>query len=204
MSVDVLLVRHAESQANREGRLAHEQWEPDLTPEGRLEAEALSSALAGVQVDALVTSPLRRARQTVAPLARRLGMTPVVLSDLREVGLGAWDGRLLRELSGEVPGEFSAWLADPDASPPPGGEPILAVGRRVLATLGAFCADHPDVRRIVAVSHGDCLKGALMVVVGLSGPSARRITVGNVGAVRFERSPEGAWRLVAWPLQGFS
>lgn len=201
MTVDVLLVRHAESTANREGRLAYARNDPGLTAKGQRQAQRLALALDGKPVDAVVTSPLRRAIETATPLAERRGLTPIVLSDLREIGLGAWDGKLLRDLAHDEPEALSAWRADPDANPAPGGERILAAGQRVLNALDTLCAAQ-TIRHLVGVSHGDCLKGVLMMTLGASGRAAGRITVGNGGAVRLQRSADGVWRLVAWPLAG--
>lgn len=64
----VILVRHAEkaTQAN----------DPGLTPAGEQRAQALAQALGGLRVNAILTSPARRARDTAAPLAQALGLQP--------------------------------------------------------------------------------------------------------------------------------
>lgn len=68
----VILVRHAE-------RAAEPKSDPALTPEGEQRAQALAQALAGLRVNAIVTTSLRRARDTAAPLARLLGLQPQVV-----------------------------------------------------------------------------------------------------------------------------
>ena len=68
----VILVRHAE-------RAAEPAGDPGLTPAGEQRAQALAQALAGLRVNAIVTTPLRRARDTAAPLARALGLQPQVV-----------------------------------------------------------------------------------------------------------------------------
>ncbi len=68
----VILVRHAE-------RAAEPAGDPGLTPAGEQRAQALAQALAGLRVNAIVTTPLRRARDTAAPLAKALGLTPQIV-----------------------------------------------------------------------------------------------------------------------------
>ncbi|MFT7721694.1 MAG: phosphoglycerate mutase family protein [Roseateles sp.] len=68
----VVLVRHAE-------RAAEPAGDPALTPAGQQRADALAQALAGLRVNAIVTTPYRRTRDTAAPLARALGLRPQVV-----------------------------------------------------------------------------------------------------------------------------
>lgn len=72
----VVLVRHAE-------RAAEPAGDPGLTPAGQQRAEALAQALAGLRVNSIVTTPLRRSRDTAAPLARALGLQPQLVEARR-------------------------------------------------------------------------------------------------------------------------
>lgn len=75
---ELLLIRHGLPLAG--------VFDPRLSPEGTAQAERLAAWLVHEDVDALYSSPYRRARETVAPLERLTGMTATVLDDLRE-----WD-----------------------------------------------------------------------------------------------------------------
>ena len=70
--------------------------DPALAPEGIEQADRVAQRLAGEAAAALFVTPLRRTAQTAAPIARRLGLEPVVIPDLREVALGEWEGGELR------------------------------------------------------------------------------------------------------------
>lgn len=72
----VILVRHAERAAGPAG-------DPGLTPEGQARAQALAEALAGLRVNAILTTQFRRTRDTAAPLARQLGLQPQVVEATR-------------------------------------------------------------------------------------------------------------------------
>lgn len=80
--MDLILVRHAQPErADGERATA----DPPLTELGREQAQATAEFLAGDQIDAVVASPLRRAQQTAAPLARRLGTDVTTVEGLREI-----------------------------------------------------------------------------------------------------------------------
>lgn len=93
----VILVRHAE-------RAAEPAGDPALTPAGERRAEALSQALAGVRVNAILTTQLRRTRDTAAPLARALGLQPRVIEARRGDAAGHVQAvaAAVRGLSGAV------------------------------------------------------------------------------------------------------
>src|SRR5437588_5527604 len=94
-ATEVLIVRHGESEPAVVGqsfKLLNGQSDPALAPEGVAEAERVCERLASEHIDAIYVTTLRRTAQTAAPLARRVGIAPVVDSDLREVFLGEWEG----------------------------------------------------------------------------------------------------------------
>lgn len=196
---EVLLVRHGESQANRAGRFARDTWDPHLTEVGRHQAQALLRQLHNASIQYLATSPLKRAQETIQPLAEKLGILPTVLPDLSEVNLGEWDGQRLDDLKMEKNTDFSAWIQDPDRFPPPGGERISAVGQRVLHTLTEFVRSRPP-GLTVAATHADCIKAALLAVTKADGPASRSIMVPNGGQLRLRHYDNGKWFVVLSPL----
>lgn len=200
--VEVLLVRHGESEANAEGRFASRIWDPHLTEAGRLQAQALVRQLEGLEIRHLVSSPLARARETLEPLAQARHLPVEILPELSEVDLGDWDGRHWRELWDLEP--FAAWRRDPERFPPPGGESILQVGRRVLGALARFLDQHPP-GLTVAATHADCLKAAILVVLGAEGPAARAIYSPNLGQLLLRYGGGQRWGIVLaplWPAEG--
>ncbi len=91
----VTLLRHGEPDwTPREGRSVSD---PPLTEYGRAQAEAAAQALAKMHYDAVYVSPLARAQQTAAPLARVSGVEPVTVAGLREIDSGA-GGMTLEEV----------------------------------------------------------------------------------------------------------
>src|SRR3954469_23582754 len=99
-ATEILLVRHGESEPLVEGRpfpLVDGHGDPALAPEGEIQAERVGERLSTEPIVAIYVTTLRRTHQTAAPLAARLGLTPIVEPDLREVHLGDWEGELFRQ-----------------------------------------------------------------------------------------------------------
>jgi broad specificity phosphatase PhoE len=159
---DLLQIRHGQATHNLEGRW--EGWgETPLTEEGKRQAEALAirvgSWLPPVRV--LYTSPLRRAKQTVEPIAQRLGLTPVVCDDLREMNFGQVGGLTLDSFQESMPELHARWQDRGDmAFKFPGGEQRLAFFRRAGGALDAILTRHPQAH-VAVVAHGGTLRAGL-------------------------------------------
>ena len=148
---ELLLIRHAESVWNAEGRWqGHE--DPPLSARGREQAAALAAELASAGVARLVTSDLLRARSTAEPLARALGLDLIADPRLRELDVGRWGGRTRQEIAvrdADLLARFDA--GDPDARA--GGAESLALLRaRALGALRELCASAPG-GRLALVTH---------------------------------------------------
>ena len=102
-ATEVMLVRHGSSarQQRKAGvDLVDGHSDPPLDDAGLRQAEAVGERLARTRADQLFVTPLRRTRQTAAPLAGRLGVEPTVVPELREVHLGDWEGQLNERVKG--------------------------------------------------------------------------------------------------------
>lgn len=193
--LNVYLVRHAESEANAAGRFASRVWDPGLTERGHAHALELIRRFEKTSVDACYSSPLLRARQTISPLAERLGLRVTLVAELAELNLGAWDGKPLAELAASDTA-YANWHKDPDLYPPPGGERLCDVGERVWYALQQISTSHPHGGHIVVTTHADCVKGAVARLLGCPAPASRQFTVPNLGQVHLRRSPSGKWHWV--------
>jgi len=153
------LVRHGETTWNSVGRFQGSLDTP-LSPRGLDQARALAAGLGSMRFDGLYTSPLRRARDTAAACEAALSLAPVAMDSLREVGLGAWEGRTLETVRAEDGERYRRWLEAPVDNPPPGGEPMVGLAGRVQAALDELCARHPE-GRVLVVSHGGAISSAV-------------------------------------------
>jgi probable phosphoglycerate mutase len=167
-STDIVLVRHGESAAfdpDRPFGLVDGHGDPELHPAGRAQAEAVAERLADEPISAIYVSSLRRTAETAAPLAARLGLTPQVEPDLREVHLGEWEGGLYRQKVAEGDPVVGKVIAEQRWDVIPGAEPAERFAARVAAALERITAAHPD-ELVVAVAHGGTIGEVLAQVTG--------------------------------------
>ncbi|MBL7514620.1 bifunctional RNase H/acid phosphatase [Frankia nepalensis] len=169
-----VLLRHGQTQVSVEKRFGGTVDAP-LTEVGRAQASSAAARLRGEAFDAVVSSPLARARQTAE--AALSGLVPadgrdkvdfVVDDELRETDFGAWEGLTFAEARERHPDALSAWLADP-AVGPPGGESLAATIDRVRAALDKHLAAYPGGRLLV-VTHMGPIKSAASVALA-AGPA---------------------------------
>jgi probable phosphoglycerate mutase len=155
-ATEVFLVRHGESAPARASKpfdLVDGQADPDLAPEGRDHAQRLGVRLAGERIDAIYVTPLRRTAQTAAPLAEKLGLTPVVEPDLREIHLGEWENGLFRQYTTDGHPIVDRLWAEQRWDVIPGAESDEAFGARLRGALTRIAAAHPG-RRVAVFTHG--------------------------------------------------
>lgn len=172
-ATDLLLIRHGESapvHPDRPFPTVDGQGDPPLDPRGHREAEQLADRLATVDLAAIYVTTLQRTQQTAAPLAARLGITPIVEPDLREVYLGEWDNGMFRLKVREWGPLAQRVFAEGRWDLIPGAEPQDAFHARLRAALERICKAHPD-QRVAVVTHGGVI-GTLAAMATGSHPFA--------------------------------
>jgi 2,3-bisphosphoglycerate-dependent phosphoglycerate mutase len=164
----VLLVRHGESapaHPDRPFALRDGHGDPELDPVGVEQAERVGQRLANERVDAIYVTTLRRTHETAAPLAARLGMTPIIEPDLREVFLGEWEGGALRMKAAAADPIFEEIFRKERWDVIPGAEPLDEFEARTQRGLRRIVDAHPD-GRVVVVAHGGVIGQLLHHVTG--------------------------------------
>lgn len=176
--MELLLIRHAQPAWAPDGRSVDD---PDLTELGREQAEHLAAALGSLEVDHLFVSPLRRAHQTVAPLAAALGIEPTELPWLAEITAPRFEGTPVEQVERVFAESRSRPVAE-QWEGIPGGESFTAFHERVttgfnelLAGLGGVIPHgEPSLweierigARIVVVAHAGTNSVALGHLLGI-------------------------------------
>lgn len=188
----LILVRHGRSTANTAGLLAG--WTPGvaLDERGAAQAAALPGRLADLPLAEVVTSPLQRCQETVAPLlAARPGLEAHTEDRIGECDYGDWSGRKLAELSDEPLMEVVQQL--PSAAAFPGGESMRSMQTRAAEAVREWNArverDHGPDAVYLMCSHGDIIKSLVADAIGLHLDLFQRISVEpcSVTAIRFTR-----------------
>jgi broad specificity phosphatase PhoE len=153
------LVRHGQTDWNKEGRYQG-QADPPLNQAGLAEARQAAHALAGLPLDAIITSDLQRAARTAAIISHHTGLPVRVDERLREVDLGDWEGILFPEIQERYPAEIEARKREPLDFRAPGGETLREVARRVWQAADEIAIKYPG-KQVVVVSHGLALASLL-------------------------------------------
>jgi broad specificity phosphatase PhoE len=175
----LILVRHGQTAANAAGLLlGHADVELDDT--GRRQAAAVAEAIG--PADLVVSSPLKRARQTAAAIQSDV----VVDQRLIELDYGEWDEQPARSID---PLEWAMWRASLDFAPP-GGESLAALGARVRSC----CEDYSAAARdgtVVFVTHVSPIKAAVAWALGATDQTAWHMFVTPGSLVRIQISARG-------------
>jgi probable phosphoglycerate mutase len=185
-------------------------WTPGvhLNARGRTEAERLVERLDGVRIDAIVSSPLERCRETAAPLAKARRLSVRIRRAWIETGYGEWTGRSIAQLK-----RTRLWrtvMHAPSNARFPGGESLLEVQARAVGAALEVSREHPR-GTVVVVSHADVVRLLLahvagahpdhllrwwvdtgsISVVSLDGGVPRLLAVNDTGDLAFLRSRRG-------------
>ncbi|NGN68080.1 histidine phosphatase family protein [Streptomyces sp. A7024] len=170
---DFILVRHGETVWHAENRYAG-RTDVALTPRGHAQAAELADWATGAGIDAVVSSPLSRARLTAAPTAKALGLAPRIEDRLLEVDFGRGDGLTRTEMGKAFPEGLKAFLNDPVANHLPDGEDPTQAATRGTAALKDLTRELPDAR-ILVVAHSTLIRLVLCRLLNIPLAAYRRV-----------------------------
>jgi 2,3-bisphosphoglycerate-dependent phosphoglycerate mutase len=192
----LILIRHGETEWNREGRIQGYHGDSPLTENGRAQAQKLAARLAGERLRALRSSDSERARQTAAPILAVLEVDVVYDAALRERNYGVFEGRTYAELEREHPEAYLKFRSrDPDYAPP-GGESGAQFRDRIVAALERIAAASAGGRAAV-VTHGGVLGVMHRHANGAAADSKRDYSLHNASINRLLYA-KGRWLIEAW------
>lgn len=170
MAARIVLVRHGETDWNREHRFQGHADQP-LNERGREQARELADRLQHESAAALYTSPLRRASETARIVGERIGLVPIELGALREIDVGDWQGLTIDEVKARYPehadGHWHAGWTN--------GETHEELGARVVPALFDLAHLHGDTR-VLGVTHAGPIRATLMAALGISHAESRELT----------------------------
>ena len=165
MSLRLVLLRHAETDWNRERRYQG-VLDIGLSETGRAQAVSAARLLAPRPFAAVVSSPLSRARSTAEAIAAGRGLTVRVDDAFSEMGFGTWEGLTIDEVRAQFPDAARAFRETPHATRVPGGESLDEVRDRALRGLARLRAEH-EGETVCVVSHGVTARVLILEALGL-------------------------------------
>ncbi len=156
----LLVVRHGETQFNAEGRYLG-ALDPELNATGISQARALNAVLPA-NPNAVICSPLRRARQTAEIVCQGRSIEPLVNEAFRERNVGVFEGLTQEEARVHFPELWAQNVTRQWERAPDGGETIAGVVARVFEGLRQVYKEHQG-NVVVLVAHGFVAKVARAV-----------------------------------------
>ena len=190
MTTEVIVVRHAETYGNIEGRFCGHS-ETELTPKGVLQAQALGRRLKGQHFDAAYSSDLTRALYTARYAIEHHAepLDPRLDRDLREMHYGEWEGLQAKEI-GERDAELLRDFFRMKLPGAPGGETIEQVRERTAAALRRVVDAH-EGGQVLVVSHGNAIMAMLAELLGMPRESTWSFAVANTSITRLQFGRSG-------------
>ncbi len=182
------LVRHGESEANVER--VFDGRERPLTALGRRQAAAAAAWLSARPVDVIFASPYRRAHETAAVIAERVGRPVEPALELEEVKVGELAGRSDQDAHRVFQAVYSRWLAGDVDARFPGGETLAEACHRFQRFMSRIATRYPG-RSVVGVGHGGMPEAVLPRLLQLPEGVTRRVGLAAITTLRL--GSDGTW-----------
>ncbi len=165
MKTTLLLVRHGESLGNRD-ELFLGHTDLGLSDLGHRQAAALAEALRDRPIDAVYSSDLLRATETVAPAAAEHGLTVIPRRGLREIFAGDWEGQRYDDLAVRWPEARATWKNNIGFACPPNGESVMELYARIEQTLAEIAAEN-EGKTVLCGTHATPVRATTAHLMGL-------------------------------------
>jgi len=185
----LLLVRHGETNWNRDGRFQG-QIDIPLNENGHAQAAQAAEFLKDIKIDGAVTSSMKRPKETAESILKyHPDVTLSTTEDLWEISHGEWEGKLESEIESGYPGMLAQWQSQPESVQMPAGENLEDVWRRakkgwgdIVAAYSSAPENNEEQKTVMVVAHDAINKAILCQVFGLEPENFWQFKQGN-GAV---------------------
>jgi broad specificity phosphatase PhoE len=192
--MELYLIRHGETESNREKR--YTGWtESPLSPYGLRQAEKAGSFLAARGIDELYCSDLQRAIGTAQVIGVCSKLEPCPTPLLREIHFGQWEGLTYKEIEQRWKTKIREWLDDPFKRSAPGGETIEEVCRRLQIFIERLEQSGKDRKRVALVSHGGTIRAFLYDLLVLDRKSFWDMRIDNA-SISLLRREDGCYKII--------
>lgn len=193
----IYLVRHCATrndEANYPIALG-QRLDPGLSEKGKQHAQTLADYFGSKGLDAMYSSPAKRAVQTARLLGRDTDASMTFCTSLREIDMGDWEGKTYEEMKSLDLDHYDRSMLDPGTYGYPGGESLSDVCKRAMAFMDRIVTDHP-YDRVAVVTHKYVNRAVLAHMMGLPMTRVREIDQ-DPGCVNVIRVFRGVMELQA-------
>ncbi len=188
-STKVVLVRHARTTYNEQGRFQGSSDESVLTAKGHQDAYATGLALKEYNFDAIYTSPLKRVQQTTQEIitALRQDNVPLVDSDrlLTEICMSHWQGLYYQEVKEKFAKDYHCWQNTPHLFSFDNVYPVLELFEKAKLFWQKVLSKHQG-QTILIVAHGGTNRALISTAIGLQPESYHSLQQSNCGISHLE------------------
>jgi broad specificity phosphatase PhoE len=195
--ITVYLVRHGENVANLTKEFSYRKVDHSLTPKGRLQAEQTAAYFKGKGIQAIYTSPLKRATETAEIIGQALGLDYTVVEAFRELNVGNLEEPPPTDEKWRIHyGVWFEWFQGNLSAAFPGGEDYHIVSGRFRDGMQAVLNGNAGDSQLIVVGHGGIfMAGLSSFCAGVS--MAELVTHeyhnGSISELHLTRE-SGAWR----------
>jgi broad specificity phosphatase PhoE len=180
---EIILARHGETDWNK-GEVFRGRADVDLNERGLQQAELLGRYLGAEKIDLIYASPLKRAAQTAAAIARFQKVEVNTVENLIDFDYGEWQGLPSAEVQEKYPELYRDWLETPEQVRIPGGESLAGLRNRVMPFVEDAVTRCRE-GKIALVSHRVVLKVLVCALLGLENDHFWNIRLDTAAITRF-------------------
>ncbi len=161
----ILLVRHCEAFGNTQS-LFQGHTDCEISGSGEIQLELVGLRCRNMQIDAIYSSPLKRAYATACAINKYHNLPIQIDARLIEINGGVWEGLSWAELPTLYPDEMEHWNKRPHEFAPPGGESMREVYARMWNGVTDMVRNNPN-KTVCITSHGCAIRNFLCRAMGL-------------------------------------
>lgn len=187
-----LLVRHGETDWNREGRVQG-HVATSLNERGLRQAAALRERLAGEAIEAAYVCDLPRSMETAREILKGRAIALSLCPELRELAYGQWEGLTFTEVQARDPEKYAELLKGEAEFAPPGGESLHDLSQRVSRGATRIASAHGQSEGgLLLVGHAGSLRALALHLLGLPLAAFWRLGLAPASLSLIQVYPEGA------------
>jgi broad specificity phosphatase PhoE len=179
---EIILIRHGETEWNV-GEIFRGRIDIELNETGLKQAELLAEYLGEVKIDAIYSSPLRRALKTAEMIAGSHKLDVKIAPGLIDFDYGEWQGLLHQEVKDKYKELYAAWMNNPHRVRMPAGESLDEVRQRAIGVVDKAIAKYEG--SVVLVSHRVVNKVLICALLGLDNSHFWNIRQDTAGITSF-------------------
>ena len=184
---EIILARHGETEWNV-AEVFRGRIDVELNETGMKQAELLAEHLSDLKIDAVYSSPLKRALKTAEMIAGYHKLDVEVTAGLIDFDYGEWQGLPHQEVKDKYKELYAEWIKNPHRVKMPAGESLTEVRKRAVAVVDNVIAKYEDT--VVLVSHRVVNKVLICALLGLDNSHFWNIKLDTCGITTFTYQKE--------------